>query len=74
MTRENTWNWNEKSGRQTFLAGGWHRKSTLKCELAGKPSVKKSEGLGGDTTVWQRVNIIFCVLGKKMRRDKENGR
>lgn len=27
--KENTWNWKEKSGRPTYLAGGWHRKSIL---------------------------------------------
>lgn len=64
----------ERKVWQTNLFGRWlAQKINPQCELAGKRKVKNCEGLGGDTTVWQKVNKIFCVW-ERMRRDEENGR
>lgn len=59
----------ERKVWQTNLFGrGLAQKIKPKCELAGKRKVKNSIGMGGDTTIWQEVNKIFCVLGKNETR------
>lgn len=69
--QENTWK--EKSGRQTYLAGGWHRKSILNVSWQENGRWKILKGWA-EILQFGRKWIKSFVFWKRMRRDEENGR